>query len=72
MKRTISTDNQAEIAARFAGRGHNDPTIARVLGVSVSTVRRLREEYGIAPGETRWLPHTSPHNLRYAEPERQA
>lgn len=64
MKRTPSTDSQAEIAARFAA-GRGDPTIARVLECSVSHVRALRKEYDITPGETRWLPHTNPLNTRY-------
>ena len=68
MKRTNSTDNQAEIAARFAMTGKDDLTIARVLGCSVSHVRALRKEYAIDPGETRWLPHSSPLNTRYATP----
>lgn len=68
MKRTISTDNQAAIAARFAMTGKDDPTIARILECSVSHVRALRREYGIDPGETRWLPHTSPLNTRYVTP----
>lgn len=55
MKRTTSTDNQAEITARFALAGKDDPTIAAVLGRSVSYVRALRKEYEISPGETRWL-----------------
>lgn len=65
MKRTPSTDNQAEIAARFALAGKDDPTIASVLECSVTHVRDLRREYSIDPGETRWLPHTSPLNTRY-------
>ncbi|GAB2918501.1 helix-turn-helix domain-containing protein [Nonomuraea fastidiosa] len=72
MKRTISTDNQADIIARFAARGRNDPTIAGVLGVSVTTVRRLRKEYNIPPGEMRWLPAHSPHHTRFADVEQQA
>ncbi|MET7336004.1 hypothetical protein [Nonomuraea sp. NPDC005650] len=66
MQRTPSTDNQAEIAARFALAGKDDPTIARVLECSVSHVRALRKEYNIAPGETRWLPADSPLNPRYS------
>lgn len=65
MQRTPSTDNQAAIAARFAMTGKDDPTIARVLECSVSHVRALRKEYGIDPGETRWLSHKSPLNTRY-------
>lgn len=68
MERTPSTDNQAAIAARFAMTGRDDPTIARVLECSVSHVRALRAEYGIDPGETRWLPNTSPLNTRYETP----
>ncbi|MFG1963131.1 hypothetical protein [Nonomuraea sp. NPDC049028] len=68
MKRTPSTDNQAELAARFAMVGKDDPSIARILECSVSHVRALRKEYEIDPGETRWLPNTSPLNTRYATP----
>jgi hypothetical protein len=68
MRRTPSTDNQAEIASRFARTGKDDPTIARVLECSVSHVRALRKEYGIDPGETRWLPNGSPLNTRYETP----
>jgi hypothetical protein len=66
MKRTPSTDNQAEIAARFALHGHDDPTIARTLECPVSHVRALRREYDIPPGETRWLTHHSPPSTRYS------
>lgn len=66
MKRTPSTDNQAEITARFARVGKDDPTIARVLECSVRHVRALRKEYGIDPGETRWLSHRDPRNTRYS------
>ncbi|MFG1683535.1 hypothetical protein ACGFNP_25425 [Nonomuraea sp. NPDC049269] len=48
--------------------GRDDPTIARVLECSVSHVRALRKEYGIDPGETRWLSNTSPLNTRYETP----
>jgi hypothetical protein len=68
VKRTPSTDNQAEIAARFALAGKDDPAIARTLECPVSHVRALRKEYEIAPGETRWLTHASPLNTRYATP----
>jgi len=66
MKRTPTTDNQAEITARLALAGRDDPTIARTLECSISHVRALRREYEIPPGETRWLTRPSPHNTRYA------
>jgi hypothetical protein len=44
----------AEIIARFANAGRDDPTIAGRLGITVAQVRGLREEFGIPPGETRW------------------
>lgn len=65
MIRTPSTDATAGLVARLASAGRNDPTIATRLGISASQVRRLREEYEILPGETRWLSHQSPLNPRY-------
>jgi hypothetical protein len=44
----------AEIIARFANGGRDDPTIAARLGITVSQVRSLRAEFNIPPGETRW------------------
>jgi len=44
----------AEIIARFANAGRDDPTIAARLGITAAQVRGLREEFGIPPGETRW------------------
>jgi DNA-binding NarL/FixJ family response regulator len=52
---TPSQQATAELIARFALAGKDDPSIAVRLGISVSTVRRLRKEFGIPPGETRWL-----------------
>ena len=46
----------AELIARFAATGRDDPTIAVRLGITVAQVRGLREEFGILPGETRWTP----------------
>jgi len=51
-----SREATAEIIARFAATGRDDPTIAVRLGITVSQVRALREEFGILPGETRWTP----------------
>lgn len=44
----------AEIIARFANTGRDDPTIAARLGITAGQVRGLRKEFGIPPGETRW------------------
>jgi len=44
----------AEIIARFANAGRDDPTIAERLGITAAQVRGLREEFDIPPGETRW------------------
>jgi hypothetical protein len=46
----------AEIIARFAATGRDDPTIAARLGITAGQVRGLRKEFGIPPGETRWRP----------------
>jgi hypothetical protein len=62
LQRTPTTDNQAEIAARFALSGKDDPTIARTLECTIRHVQALRQEYDIDPGETRWLTHQSPLN----------
>jgi hypothetical protein len=44
----------AEIIARFANSGRDDPTIASRLGITAGQVRSLRDEFDIPPGETRW------------------
>ena len=44
----------AEIIARFANAGRDDPAIASRLGITAAKVRGLREEFGIPPGEARW------------------
>lgn len=44
----------AEIIARFANAGRDDPAIADRLGITVGQVRGLRKEFRIPPGETRW------------------
>lgn len=49
-----SREATAEIIARFANAGRNDPAIAGRLGITVAQVRGLRKEFGIPPGETRW------------------
>ncbi len=45
----------AEIIARFAATGRDDPAIAARLGITAVQVRELRKEFGIKPGETRWF-----------------
>lgn len=45
----------AEIIARLANAGRDDPTIAARLGITVSQVRGLRRAFEIPPGETRWI-----------------
>ncbi|MEV4181659.1 hypothetical protein AB0J28_09450 [Streptosporangium canum] len=50
----------AELIARFAATGRDDPTIAARLGIPVSQVRTLRTEFDIKPGETRWTPRHHP------------
>lgn len=46
--------NVSELIRRLARTGTDDPTIAARLGLSVSTVRRIRDEDGIEAGEQRW------------------
>lgn len=47
----------AEIIARFAATGRDDPSIAMRLGITVPQVRGIRRQFGIPAGETRWF-HT--------------
>jgi hypothetical protein len=47
--------NLSELISGLARIGRNDPTIAAHLGISVSTVRDIRREYGIPAAERRWL-----------------
>lgn len=50
----------AELIARLANLGRDDPTIAAHLSIPVSQVRALRREFDIKPGETRWTPRHQP------------
>lgn len=59
--------NTIELIWRLARAGNDDPSIAARLGISTSTVRRLRKEADIPPGETRWLSNRNPLNTRYVD-----
>lgn len=53
-----SRDATAELVARFANAGRDDPTIAACLGITVYQVRKLRKDYEIPAGEQRWIRQT--------------
>jgi predicted transcriptional regulator len=50
-----SRDATAQIIARFANAGIDDPRIAARLGITVAQVRGIRRRYRIEAGEQRWL-----------------